>query len=650
MRPLPAFLVCVFLLMWAPSCLAVQKFGLISFDGLDQTVTLGYRYDNNNSSSQEADEEYRLRTGYSLYNPLFLRGALTGGIRFDQLRNSTSGQSQEGSSNTFGFTYGASGVLLERSAYPVSFSVQSDISEEPREFGKTYQITTDSRSVGITMANTLLPVSVTYTNSTSRTDGLAQDRVETHDRMNIFATNMLPRSSTTLGLSYSGDDSSGGDSSSSQRSYGASLMNGLTLGSETAGGKLDSNYNIQQDTGAFASQTKQVSEYLNWRFGKALTSGLSYLLVDLKNTSGSTTSHTGSFWLQHTLFNSFTTRLELGASKKFLTGGTESGLSGGLSASYAKKLPKNSRLMLGAYGRYLRTDRSLAGSTNEVVDEGHKTVLGDAIFLANSNVIQSTISVRNSNSQTRSTPYTLGVDYEIVQFGTLTELLVFITGSEIKDGDNLLVSYSYEVNNDISYATISSGASADVSLFEDKYHIQASLDHSEQDLISGSADALSLQNTNTYHLSFIGTVDPVAYNIDYQKTVSTTSRNQSIGGVLRYSTWAGQGLLTLFASERYAEYTETALASASSSSTQNIVTLTSGYRRMFPGSVMMNLSSRYTNTTGNTSKDDLSFLLDLRWQRSKLMVSLISQVNLSGLGRSDMATDEHVTLTLTRHF
>lgn len=650
MRPLTPFLACIFLLVWASGCLAAQKIGLISLEGLDQLVTLGYRYDNNGSSVHQANEEYRIFTGYSVYNPQLLKGTLSGSIRFDQLRDNSSGQTQGGGSDTFGFTYGVNGVLLERSAYPTSFSFQSDVSEVPREFGRTYHITTDSRSVGTTIANTLLPVAITYTDTTSRTDGLSQDRVDTHDRLNFFATNNYERSSTTLGLAYAGDDSSGGGTTTTQRTYGASLVNGLTLGGETSGGRLDSNYNFQQDTGTFSSETKQVSEFLNWRFGKALTSGVSYLLVDMKNASGSTTSHNGSLWLQHTLFKSLTTRLDLGGSKRFISKGTDSSLFGGLGISYAKKLTNNHRLQLGTYGRYLRSDRNLAGTTIQVIDEAHKAVLGDTIFLVNANAVQSTISVRNANSLIRSTPYTLGVDYEIRQFGELTQLLVFIPGSEIKDGDSLLVNYTYTVNNNISYATISAGASADLSLFDDKYRIQASLDHSEQNLISGSADALSLQNTNIYRLSFIGTLDPVIYNLDYQKTVSTTNTNQSVGGVLRYSKWAGQGLLTLFASERYVEYTATGLATSSSSSTQNIITLTGGYRRTLPGSVVMNVSSRYTNITGNISKDDLSLLLDLKWQRSKLMVSLISQVNFSGLGRNSLAMDEHVTLTITRHF
>ena len=208
-----------------------------------------------------------------------------------------------------------------------------------------------------------------------------------------------------------------------------------------------------------------------------------YLLLRNDTQFGTTTMQTGTIRANQRLYKNLTTNYTVQGQTQDLPGGNRSNYAGQADLNYRRSLTLDHQVFARLGGRYQLDDSDLAVSRVNVVDEPHTAPsplgVGVGFTLSNPFTIASTIVVLDS-SRIAATP---GVDYDIVQEGDSTKI-VPITGSlVISAGENLFVSYAFEVAPSLRFSTASWWLSGGI----DFRWIAVSYGHEESDqtLIAG---------------------------------------------------------------------------------------------------------------------------------------------------------------------
>ena len=149
---------------------------------------------------------------------------------------------------------------------------------------------------------------------------------------------------------------------------------------------------------------------------------------------------------------------------------------------------------------YTVTSRAFLSDSVTAVDEPYTVDASKIFTLQNLNAITVTISVKNADVLTHPLPYAENTDYRITVVGAQTEISANIANSQIKVGDKLLITYTYQVAPQIRFATNTRGANSNLSLFSSKYRIFASWQETSQSLLEGRSAGVNLVGQTSYML------------------------------------------------------------------------------------------------------------------------------------------------------
>ena len=229
--------------------------------------------------------------------------------------------------------------------------------------------------------------------------------------------------------------------------------------------RWDSRISYFTRTGLGSTTFFTADEHVRVDHYKNLFTDYRYLLTRIDTLAGTTSTHSGIFHVQHRLYNNLTTTALASALRQELPAGTRSSDAAQLDFNYQRSLPWNGQVFAHTGGRYQLDENNLTTSQISVIDElrGAPTPLGAGagFLLSQSFVITSTIVVVDTRSGARL-PTTLGVDYDIVAEGDRIRIVPLLSSLVIQPGDPLVVSYTYEVDPSLKYATASGWLNAGV--------------------------------------------------------------------------------------------------------------------------------------------------------------------------------------------
>lgn len=659
------------LLFGAPQASGATR-ALLLLGEFSQWVSLEYQYDaqqndagGGNSLSQHFfREEYNVQLPYAIFDPHLLSGRLGLGVLLDQDYSSSSNAASVSAFGT-SFKYNFSGAVLDRSAFPLNFYGRSELLHAQRDFSAPYDIDLEMYGVSLMLRNRYLPIKVNYSRSSSETKGLSVDGIQQNDTFSLTGSHLLSRRSETegqLSISDSAYHPEQGGASAANATYEVSLRNKLFLSQSIDDLTLDSKIVRREErrveNGARQDvRSLQIDEMFSWPLGRALLLGAEYSFSSRESLLATDQLQHGRLWLRHRLFESLITQLEGDYRRSDMGTGTEQNLGGTFALSYGKKLPRDSKIQWGFSQRYQVTDRNQGGFSQVVFDEPHGVTAGEPIpdlpapiVLLNGNALPESIEVRNADPSVRLLPYQLNADYTVEQFGSQSRVVITPT-SEIDLGDNLLISYSYLANPELSYATSTRSADFTLLLFNNAYRFYGSWLNSQQELLDGQADLVQLVGQSTYKTGFEATRPLLTYGAEYENSDSDQDKHQTVQGFLRSTRRLGTGNLSLYASDAYT-MTEPSSFAAPGQGASSVNSLGAGgsYSARLFNAAQMTFTAKYLNLSGDTpGRDDVSLGLTLQWGYGKISASLLSQVNWRRLA-GNSSQDESVRLKLSRYF
>lgn len=617
-----------------------------------QKVDLGYQFDGSQqvtSSERHAMlEDYSFKTKYAILRPSLWKGSFMTALRFDQKLATNPGV--DSSSSHIGFLYDIDGVLFGESTAPAAFSASSDISQVSTPFARTYQLTNTIYDFRWALKNSALPVSFEYLTGTSETSGQLVDSTRERKEMHLRAGHDRKISSTSLEINMAQNTYTPvqGEGNFDNR-YEVVFRNDLFWANDGKTRNFGSQLRYSETAGINYAKYLNIEQTARWDLGKSLISGGNYSLATVSGDPGSQVHQNGSAWLQHQLFKSLTTRLSLRARKDDYPTGDDREVGGDVSVAYAKELPRQSSLSMGVSEAYSVSDRNLGADRLQIFNEQHVVTFGARIFLAQPNVVSSSISVRNADPLKRLLPYNPVIDYRIVPNGALTEIVPVANGV-IGDGDTLLISYDIQVDPQLKMINETLGANASVTLFGGAYRVYGLHSRTQQERLAGLVTLPSLTAQTMSRLGFERKWQSILLTTEYETFDSTADRHQSVQAMSRYSDVVREGNMTLLLSERYQWYGPVTLGDTTlQRAAENFISVAASYSKGISTTTQLSLTSNYLNVSGASSSDSFTVGASLRWSLGKLSASLDS---FFGVRRQEGATDftESIRVNVTRYF
>ncbi|MBU5614524.1 hypothetical protein [Geomonas azotofigens] len=642
----PSFVLALCLVVcWRDDARALSVFAVRDFY---HSVGGGYNISNSKAVSrdfsssqttQESIEDYNAGFAYYLVSPLLLKGQSSFDLEWQQ--NGTNDELGDRKTSQFQVHYNIFGQLLPLSAMPAAFSAASSRQTISPPFSPSYQSETDIRTAHLSVQNKYVPASMSFTQQTQQTSGLAVNTRQSSDSLSFNAVPDLQEfGKITLAASLAKSDSSvlrgaaGGESRTGMVQAGyqgewhtdAGLARHLTL-----------NSSLQQTAGIYTLDSSSLNGFLGWQFGKKLDGSVSAFSSKNRSESASSDNRGVSAQLQQTLMGSLTTGVSVSATSEEFDRGSNNSYNAGLSFSYRKKLPEASAFSASySYGKGL-LERNGDVATVSVLNE-QWTIPADLlrhITLAHPSFDPATLEVKGAQSLlTYPASY-----YKVVADGI--ELLNTFPGDT-----DVLISYSYRQDPGISTVSTSHGFNSALDLYGSKYRIYLNAHMSDTSLRKGDATGLTL--TETRHVDTGATARlkrhtlsaETGYDKGYAGDVYYLSTSWRYGGPFAY------GDLTLSAADRWS----TLSSDSGASFWSNSATLQSSYRRAF-GRLLGSFTANYANVLlqGGAMSHSTNLGANVEGKFGKLSAVLNSNLSwtYSGAGWS---VGEGIGISLRRSF
>jgi len=433
------------------------------------------------------DERLNIRNqGFFVLDPRLFTGNLGLTYGLFQEHNRFDGNERHENGRLTGYTFDA-GILSEK---PVSATIFANRNQDisSREFGGRSEITYQNhgatlrlredsflRNWGIPYFNASLGVREEHTQESTTLFAQRFQRDETRNIKTLDASKGFVNSD--LGFRFEQTDVTdqarpGLDYQTQTANLTYSLDFGPTLNRRWFSRIY---YLDRKDSSPVTFLT--VDEQLRIYHHQDLNTDYRYLLQKHDTPFGTTSTQNASFLIHQRIYKNLTTDYKLQGQKQKLPAGERSNYAGQADFNYRRSFTPDRQVFVRLGGRYQMDNNDLAVSLINVVDESHTApgVLGAGagFTLDNPFVITSTIVVLDSGRVT-ATP---GVDYDIVQVGNDTKIVPILGNLVIQPGENLFVSYSYEVAPNIRFSTSSWWMSGGI----DFRWIALSLSHEQTD-------------------------------------------------------------------------------------------------------------------------------------------------------------------------
>ena len=311
------------------------------------------------------------------------------------------------------------------------------------------------------------------------------------DVVNFDAQNTRLTGESSLDYTFNQFSSSGLSQAGTSSEHVFSLADGERFGDHV---KLQTRANYgHHDTPAGLSDEINASSGLSVDHGHNLAS-----LYDIEyghSTSAGLTSdnYSGNATLNHQLYSSLASSLSLNLLDSKTSDSLNSGFTRqygvGWSETYTKRLGPNHRLQIYNTVSYDYVEQKGAG---RVVNESHTFPMppsADSFQLTSPDVNASSVVVADANGLQQ---FRLGIDYEVVQNGTITEIRR-ILGGNIPEGSTVLVSYNATPTGAGTYDSVTDSAGVRVDLWDKLWGLYARMN-----LIRNNAprDVMALDKTS----------------------------------------------------------------------------------------------------------------------------------------------------------
>jgi hypothetical protein len=408
----------------------------------------------------------------SIYHPNLCTFSLNGEAGWSWNDTTSKGTDYKQDQNDSGElqNYLAQFNFLQAKPYNANFFAAQDHSY--RDYGDFSSMTVDSTRYGGGFNYTSDPFTLTTDAGYWREEntGITGYSEISQTYFNLTAVNLRDHGQTTLTTRANeyGNKLNNNDDQNSQN-FGVSVGDSETLGARrhinlTSGASYGhAEYSGQQLDEFNANQNVNInhSETLD-SYGNA-----DYTYTDLQSTDAASINRVlGQYGARHQLYESLTSGLEgHGYYEENKSGGTATydyyGV--GWTEDYDKRLQRWGRLSAGSALTLNHQDNDSSGGPITTIDEPHVlTLSGPPTFLDKPNVIQSSVVVRTPGGVV-CTP---GVDYNLVEIGDLTQILLVPTSIILSNGDPILVTYQSENDYNASYESLNGSFNIRLDLYD----------------------------------------------------------------------------------------------------------------------------------------------------------------------------------------
>ncbi|BCA79392.1 hypothetical protein [Desulfuromonas sp. AOP6] len=604
------------------------------------------------SADHDLEESYHFEGLYGLLDHRWWSGRFSMDLGLAQTVSHSDGRGDDRDWKGVRGEFYLDGRLFDKSPAPGSFLTSYAQERVLVPFGRDYDRTVTSNSVGLQLRNDYLPASILYRSNETQTEGLSLDRTQTVEEMRLQVSHRI-HSLSQSGFSASRLSNATTYAASlpalKSDSYEVSLNNQLTLGNVARPHTLDSRYRLSSETGSRQSERTLWEERLRLTPGKALTVSAAHTLNRDETEGQRRDRQREEISLEHRLFSSLVTRFQADLEKREYNNGEEQTRGGSLNLNYSKQLAGESRLGLNLGRRVAMTERDLAG--NELVVVAETLVVTDGRdFLIQNFIVPSTVRVFSAD---RLVLYQEGIDYELEVVGVRTELIA-LDPAVIPTGTTLSVDYSYTVDPSIDFTTTTDNLSILLNALANMWEMQFNYGRSRQEPDSPDPDSLYLSHTRFYLLGIDHNFDGGSAGVQYEDVRSDWQNQQSVTGNLfrRRDLLAGQ--LALRLKNQYT-LTETLLTSAEGlslrrESRRNILSLSADFGRVVHRNGRLNLRGLGRVSRGDgIHEDNLSMTLGYQYWLGRMEFRLQSEVEWTWSDESRERND-YLYLYVRRYF
>ncbi len=502
-----------------------QYFGISDISGY---LEVGYKYRDQKrerstaqSSTQLEEMELNQRLhlnldGYSLH-PRFLEYHLGGDLTNLWQRVDTDGES---SSSSDVLTGGNLEITLLKD-HPYTFNAYASRSEVETDqlFTLSYTAPRTTYGASASLKRGALPFTIRYDHAEVEGDAGASDLSEESDRYTFISNYHIGgRSKGNIRAFLNQVDQTSFGQSTEQRQLNLSNVTFLDNAQKL---RLDGHLHMASQTGIVDSSTRTIRETLHWKHSDNFYTryGVNFDQIDID--SNRTRIQSGQFSLNHKLYQSLTTNIELNSSSTVSSEQKTTVERAQLSENYTKRVGKEGIFSLNASAFAETFDINPRDDTIEVNDEALVLNGTVTVALAQIDVLLSSIRVTDSRGITQ---YVEGTDYAVSTIGNTVFIARLFLGT-IPDGDTVLVTYRFDAGLAREIRTLGGSLRAQISK-GDTFLVYGQLERSRQSLLSGSpVDTLENLKREAYGMQ--GGWGLLDFGVDYEKRLSTFTPNRS---------------------------------------------------------------------------------------------------------------------------
>ena len=474
------------------SAQAVRPFQLENIGG---TVELGFLTDlQDRSRSDSSGSEFNrvelsqllhLNTHGYVYHPRFM--TFDTGLEFQGIE-SLSGQSDTrllwGGNFRFNFLQNHRNSL---SVYGTRIE-----SESARQFSETYDVTNELYGVTFFQKWGWMPFELSYHHSAVQ--GGPDDQLDDKRDRVIFdgRYRISEQSAGSLGYDLSYDEIRGRDIRRQNL-----VANNVSSFGDMADKTLRTDLRLFEEKDGQRTRQANGRTELDWRHSDNLQTRYSFNGRWRDTDIQDTTSLNADFFLDHQLYDSLLTSLEIFGRLEDSSFRKRHELGGRIAENYLKQLGGWGRLNVLVSPHASIAYNRLDEDTAFVFDESHRLFGLQPVMLRQRDIIESSIVVTNDNGSIVYDEGPLG-DYIVNQVGGGLETeLVRTPISDIGDGELVLVDYEYELVGDND--TLSTGVNVYTSLlFLDHWTVFGRYENLDYHVLSGDKDQLRFNSYDRY--------------------------------------------------------------------------------------------------------------------------------------------------------
>lgn len=441
----------------APFCITEQEgeLGTEFYYLSEQEKSGGQSIDFSNRSFEEY-LLYRLK-GY-VYHPRFLEidSSIKLGLLQQSLSNSglTNDNLSNGSSSTYLDTYNIFLSFLKE--HPLSFSLFANHSRDAVMELFTDRVMTDSQGYGGTVSwkNHLFPMDLTASQTQFKEWGFESFSDSTMKNMDYTVRNAIGKLMNTE-LHYHYQDytqSFGADTGqfnikqlTNLESQDVNLLNTIYL-DPSQRSYLSSNLRLFEQSGTQQLTTYYLQERLNLQHTRNFRTYYMFNYLQNRLQEESVDSWRGELGLEHKLFESLESHLDLHWRQSDFAGASERDVGPTARLGYLKQTPWGALSM--GYGHTLeQVERAGNSGVRPIRQESLTLHRGVSNFLSNPDVVDSSIRLTGQNGLDT---YNEGFDYELLHQGNRVALRM-LAGGRISDGQTVLVDYDVAFTSNIHF-------------------------------------------------------------------------------------------------------------------------------------------------------------------------------------------------------